>query len=112
MVAWAASFLLVGLVVSPLVVKSAGVTVCCPLCLQSIDCMTLSECCLTLRARWKCATGVWLLQSLTKLTGCLALQNLAGLSATNKSLLVLGNQASTQQVPWLLSNTCYSSELS
>ena len=30
MVAWAASFLLVGLVVSPLVVKSAGVTVSAP----------------------------------------------------------------------------------
>ena len=41
-----------------------------------------------------------LLQSLTELTGCLALQNMAGLSATNKSLLVLGNQASSQQVPW------------
>lgn len=57
-------------------------------------------CYLTLRA---CRNvKLWLLQSLTELTGCLALQNMAGLSATNKSLLVLGNQASSQQVPWLL----------
>ena len=136
MLAWAASFLLVGLVVSPLVVKSAGVTVgapsaysrgfkasvwCCPCDLtwrkmrgftsllecesccwrlhQSVSqeraycCLpSLSLPCRAVFVAFGTLTALASATIYTLLRQSVGAQNIASLTATDKSLLVLGNQ--------------------
>lgn len=84
---WAASFVLVGLVLAPLVVKAAGVTVSIVPPFHGNRC----ACC-----TWSISQSPPLELQLPDAEEIVLLQNYSTLTATDKSFLVLANQVRVQ----------------